>query len=479
MDDNTVTEKIKEFFRTHLGPFTAKDFQQFLKKNKVKITQEEAAEFLHTADYIFPLVGGNFITYATAFTGRWFSFKPTEEEVNKGAFIIGHRFMPFYDPGSKPYFATLVLGDNVVPSTDVELTMNSAMDLFALFGEGYTLPSILDDPACDRISYTEARYGLPTKTSLTGFSLEPYFQQGFEYGDRILCRILDWDQCIVETKIKKEKHRTLKFSLDDIEQSEWYSQFEDLMLKQIEKNGPCASIERQLATLMLEEQQILCNENCGSIEEFLTHCSKIDISPYGLETRIWYSKEEVPFIGNWNREIIRTNPYEPLAILSSEIVINSYIKDMLSRNKECNPSELFKEIYPASMNFTDFEENFVLLHLKKRIDIVESEYNRFIDHPIAKIRRSVLVLFKKVMTLVNSLSSFGVQLEEFPQSELVVLSQLVDHCATYLGEFENIPSQIEGDLDDMNTSLTCLAETFEAIEDTLKSAARLHKKNKT
>lgn len=477
MDENFVTEKIKEYFRTHLGIFTAKDFQQFLKKYKLKITQDEAAEFLHSADYIFPLVDNKFITYATAFTGRWFSFKPTEEEVNAGAFVIGHRFMPFYDPGAKPYNATLILNDQVVPSSVIELSMNSAMDLFALFGEGYTLPSILDDPACNRISYTEARYGLPTKTSLTGFSLEPYFQQGFEYGDRILCRILDWNQCIVETKIKKERHKTLKFSMDDIEQSEWYGQFEDLMLKQIEKNGPCASIEKQLATLILEEQQTLCNENCGSIEEFLTHCSKIDISSYGLETRIWHSKEEVPFIGNWNRELIRANPYETLSLLSSEVIINSYIKDMLFRNKDCDASELFKEIYPDSMNFTDFEENFILLHLKKRIDIVESEYNRFIDHPIGRIRHSVLILFKKVMALVNSVSSFGVQLEEFPQSELVVLSQLVDHCATYLGEFENIPSQLEGELDDMNTSLTCLADTFEAIEDTLRSAVRLHKKN--
>lgn len=477
MDQNLLAETVKDFLRTCLEPFSPKDFQQFLKKNKLKFSLDDIRELLTNADYVFPLINDRFLTYAGAFTGLWFSFKPTREEVENGLFVVGHRFMPFFDMGEKGYNATIVFGTKEVEQESGRFSMNTALDLFAFFGEGYTIPTIMDDPACDNFSFSSVQYGLPPKVNLTGFSLEPYFEQGFEYGDRILCRILDWDQCIVDTQIKKEKHKDLKFSFADMAQEEWFSLFEEKMLEKIEKHGPCASIERQLALLFLEEQTVLCNQNCGSIEEFTQHSSKIGISNFGMESRIWRYKEEVPFIGDWNRNLVKTTPFPCIALLSSDHVISSFIKDMLFRNEPCEVEDLCKKLYPKELIFSDFEEEFLMLHLKKRIDIVKSSYNKFVDFPIAGCRHRVLLLFKSIMTMAAKLTHYAEKLESFPQAELVILVQMAEHTSAFLEEMEYAQSQAEAELEDLSTSLTGMADGFEAIEDTLLGAIRTHKNN--
>ena len=43
-----------------------------------------------------------FITRAGVFSNKWFSFRPTREEVKKGMFMIGHRSIPFTNPNVTP-----------------------------------------------------------------------------------------------------------------------------------------------------------------------------------------------------------------------------------------------------------------------------------------------------------------------------------------------------------------------------------------
>ena len=80
---------IEEYLTETLDVFTTDDFYKHLKACGVKVTKADASEILHISEYVFSLVNNEFVTKAGVFTGRWFSFKPSREEVEKGCIIIG------------------------------------------------------------------------------------------------------------------------------------------------------------------------------------------------------------------------------------------------------------------------------------------------------------------------------------------------------------------------------------------------------
>jgi len=467
----TLQDASEEFLYTRLEPFTAQDFQAHLKKRKYKISLDEIYGFLASCDFVFALVNNQFITYAGAFTGRIFSFKPSKEEVEKGVFFGGHRFMPFMNPAYQSFHAKLFLGDTPVPRATGKLSMNQALDIYALYGEGYSIPVILEDPACEPFSFSSVQYGLPQTVTLTGFDMKPYLDAGFEYGDRILCRVVDWKNSIIETKIRKEKHSSLKISFADMAYEEWYSIFEECMLQKFDRHGPCNSIQQQLALLFLEEQGKLCNENCGSIDEFMQHTTRLGFSQYGIESRIWKAREQVPFVGEWNKEYANQAPFPCIALLSADYVITNFIKEMLCRKENLDSAEeLYKKIYPETLEFTEFESQFIMLHLEKRIDIVKKTYNRFIDFPLSAGRHQVLILFRKIMNLIARITDSHVPLIDLPQQDLIMANQVAEHAAAFLEEFEVSPDQAESEMEDMMTSLSGMVDSFDAIEDSLLAA---------
>ena len=136
---------IEDFLTQHLDVFTSDEFYRCLKMQGAKITKADARELLHISEYVFSLVNNEYVTKAGVFTGRWFSFKPSREEVENGFIIIGHRCMPFVNPDVPPDGFTVMANGNVVESGAETVSMNLAMDTFALYGEGYILPYIFND----------------------------------------------------------------------------------------------------------------------------------------------------------------------------------------------------------------------------------------------------------------------------------------------------------------------------------------------
>ena len=136
---------IEEYLLQQLDIFTTDEFYKYLKAHKAKITKTEAREILQVSEYVFSLVNNEYVTKAGVFTGRWFSFKPSREEVEKGYILLGHRCIPFINPDISPDSICIVSNDKAVESEAKSFSMNLAMDTFALYGEGYVLPYIFND----------------------------------------------------------------------------------------------------------------------------------------------------------------------------------------------------------------------------------------------------------------------------------------------------------------------------------------------
>ena len=197
--DFTTNSTIEEYLTQQLDVFTADDFYKYLKSHNVKISKSESKELLQISEYVFSLVNNEFVTKAGVFTGRWFSFKPSREEVEKGTILIGHRCIPFVNPELPPDSITVMSEGNIVESCSQTFSMNLAMDTFALYGEGYILPYIFNDKSNTSLALSSVQYSMPQDITLTAWPLNKIKGGAdFKYGDRILCRVIDWGDCIVD-----------------------------------------------------------------------------------------------------------------------------------------------------------------------------------------------------------------------------------------------------------------------------------------
>lgn len=473
---------IGDFLRLKQDIFTADEFCHFLKTNGVKISKNQATDLLRSSDFVFTLVNDEYITRAGVFIGRWFSFKPTKEEVKKGRIILGHRCMPFINPETSPDSITVVADNHIVETAPEKYSMNLAMDVFALFGEGYIIPYVLNDKSNDITPLASVQYNLPTEVKLTSWSLDaisPNYK--FKFGDRILCRVINWEESVIEMNVLENDMKTMSVSKSALDREGWYTFFENGLLSSFDKNGPAGSIEEQLAFLYLENQEELCIKNCGSAEEFLKHTKKIGFSPFGVETRIWRTGEDVPFIGVWNRQYAKEMVMADISMTFSPQVLDAYIENYineeLSGKKEFDSIEdLANKIFPGSLHMSAAERKLVLLNMEKRHDILKKDYNQFSEYPIIAIRKRILELFTRVSTLLCDIGCSGLKIESFPQQEMIVLSQLFSHIVRLVEEVQNIYTRGQFPVDDVALSLEGMEETFADIGPVLSSSLE---KNRT
>jgi len=470
-----ASELVAQYLRSQEEVFTLDDFHRFLKDNGVKASKQELNDVLHVSDYVFPLVDNQFVTRAGAFTGRWFSFKPTKEEVEKGSFVLGHRCIPFMNPEISPDSIQVYVKGKEVESKAETFSMNLALDTFALFGEGYVIPYVFNDKNNTSLKIASVQYSMPSEISLTAWplnSISGNFE--FKFGDRILCRVTNWSEGLVEMFHIQNELNDMVISEDVIQREEWYTKFEDGLIEGFDKHGPSDSIEQQLAFLFLENQEQLCLKSCGSCEEFMAHTTKISIVPYGVESRIWRANTTVPYSGEWNKKDHDDLIMTEMSVKFSPQIIDAYLENNIYEEtcgKPFDPiEELIGKMFPQNLTMTGSERKLVVLNIEKRRDILKKNYNRFSDYSIAAIRKRALELFTQISNLLCAIGCSGIRTEEFPQQELVVLTQLYSHTVRLLEEFENVFLRSQFPIEDVNLSMDGMYETFEDIRVTLKNS---------
>lgn len=473
---------IGEYLREQEGIFTVDDLCKAVKAKGVKITKTDALDLLRSSDLVFPLVNNEFITRSGVFLGRWFSFKPSKEEVEKGFFMLGHRCMPFVNFEISPDNIEVITTDGkTIPSYPTEFSLNLAFDVFAMFGEGYVIPYVFNDKANTKVPLSSVQYSLPQNITLTSWAIKDLpGGDSFKYGDRILCRTVDWHESVVEMSILKNESTELCVSRAAIEREQWYSDFENGLLQSFDRNGPGTSIEEQLALLFLENQENLCIINCGSCEEFLRHTRKIGFSPFGVETRIWRTGESVPYVGVWNQGAEKDIILSEMAMTFTPQVIDAYLENSIYEEKNGKELESIEDlslkIFPQSLKMSSDERKLILLNIEKRRDILNKNYNQFSDYKIAQCRKRILELFSEVSNLLCDIGSSGIKANDFPQQELVVLSQLFGHIVRLLEEVENVLLRDQFPIDDVSLSLDGMEDTFEGIYGVLKNSLEHNRK---
>ncbi len=461
----SLQEIMTQFLRTYPSPFTAKDVVKLLANFKIRASVEEVTEFLDMDMRVFPLEKNFYLTHAGAFTGKFFSFLPTEEEVRQGVLVPGDRCMPFVDSEILSCAINFEYNGHILEDKIFHTTAIGAEDLFIFYGTEYASQYIAADPVNNGLRLAETDFELPPQVSLTGKSMERIFHDfDFHYGDRILCRVRDWDKGIVEIfPIVSRKKNRLEMSSGDFFRQKWKEELEKSLLLSFNRMGPCSCIEEQLANVFYEFSNTLCVENCSSIHEFIDSSKKVGLEYFGVETRLWYRGQDVPAVGEWNKNDYGNGSDCGIPIFAlPEYVIDCCIKDQLFKQK-LDVSSVMKTLLPKSMDVTPEERQVFALQIMHRNDILRKHYNYFADFSIGSLRHRALELYSAVGSLVYDVDLAGDDMEQFPQQELVTLSQLYTHISRIL-EMLSDSAHCEGeDTDAIQVSLEGMENNFEDI----------------
>ena len=444
-----------------------------------QITIQELTDFLDSDPRCFALQKKMYITRSGAFTNQLFSFMPTRQEVEQKVFVPGDRLMPFADVEVLSYsFAYEFLG-NILPKKVFKTDCNTARDLFYLYGDEFSAQYIGADPECAKYHIPENNFDLPFKLDLTGVSLAPIFDNcDFRYGDRLLCRIYDWDRGLIELiPVLTHKLNPFQISNEDMERQRWYERLEEVLLESFDKMGPCDSIEEQLANVFYEHRHELCVPDCGSIHEFLDKSKKVGLQLYGVETRLWRKGQDVPAVGKWNQNYYVDEALDVPFFSLPDFVIDCYLKDQMYEKKN-DIEGLIKKIIPPHLHLSKEERKSLTLQIVHRNDILRKTYNWFADFTNGSLRHKALELFGKVGELVSELDCNNKELDQLPQQELVTLSQLFEHISRMLEVLSEDEDCREDEAFAMQLSLEGMEMNFDDIKPLLLSALNKVKQNR-
>ena len=474
---------VDDFLRSCKNPFTLKDFTRAMSRKGFSLSQREGEDYLAESPYVSWIEDGKFITRAAAFTGKYFSFTLTPEEFKNKMFVPGSRFMPFVDEMQNPASWTYIYDGQTVPHKVGEFRKETALDLHVLYGEEYEVQYIAADPAMAEYDLAETEFELPPMVKITGCDLSQFIDgDGLRSGDRIVCRVLNWDKGEIEifpqARRREQSGAIVQIGDADSERAAWGEAFEKALIKIFEKEGPCATIEEQLAFAFYEDLETLCSFNCDSVENYLLHSKKIGLELFGVETRLWYKGQDVPAVGEWNKGDMEKDPGDlgNLKFKIPEYILDSYLRDF-EYKKQKDLTLLLKTMFPENFALTPDEKRYVLLHIAGRHAIISRKYNYFADFPVGEIRGRALDLYAAVSSLVYDVEASAAAFDKFPQNELVVLSQLFAHINRILESIDSNPDAAVEDEGTLNLSLEGMECNFEDIEGALRSVIESEKRN--
>lgn len=470
--DRRIESAVSQFLRTYDGTFSANDISAIIKSFGQKTSKDEISEFLDNDDRVFPLEGRVYMTRAGAFTGMFFSFVPTQQEIDQKLFVPGDRCIPFVDSEILSCHLKFEYGGRILPKTVFETDCNTARELFTFFGDEYSSQYIGADPVNADLCLANNNFELPPKLKLTGVSLKRVFEDcDFKKGDRILCRVTNWDKGIVEIfPLPGHSNNPFIRNAEIEDRQKWIASLEKALLNSFEKMGPCQSMEQQLSFAFYENRALLCSPECASIHEFLNETTKVGMELFGVETRLWKKGENVPAVGPWNKDIEGYGINNSLPMFAmSECLIDCLIKDQFYEKKDDLPAVLDR-LFPESVVLSPEEEEFFTLQIMNRSAILRQHYNWFADFGIGSIRHKALDLYSRVGELVFDIDSAGSQLEKFPQQELVTLSQLFTHISRILEMLASGNECADEEKTALRLSLEGMEYNFEDIGTRLRAA---------
>jgi hypothetical protein len=467
-------EALYEFLENAILPFTLEEITSYVqasgKKRNKKLSLEIAA-YLDLRKIAFRQDSKHWVSRRGCFEPVEFVISPSRLELLNGILIPGHRCVPFANPLTLPHRYEFFWKNKPIPVTTTEAAPEDIYPYYCVYGEEFAPQYIARDNPKNEEAYNVDPYEDPPEVSIHTLDMRAiYRESSFIPGDRFIVRTLDWKECRFELE-KADKDMWTAASL-----ASWLEAAETGFENSFAMLGAGASTEEQIAFAYWYGGKRMRELPAYSLEEFLFEkTDKIDISPYGIETRFWFAGKEIPdskCLQNYTVPPDKTFIEELLFsknIPISEYVILSYIRDAFFRN-ENDIDEVINRIVPPVIHLEKVEWEIITNYISDRMDDFRKSYSLFLDQGTGPVRQRVAELHTAVIDLAARLQKGEIEAAWLPRHTFIVLSQIQGHAAALLEDLVFDDSPPESEIMAMDNSLDSMVDTYGDIKELINNA---------
>ena len=474
-------DTLYNFLENVTEPFTLEDvtaFVSLLEPGRNKRLSTEIASMIDSRNSAFRLNNREWISRRGCFEPLSFVICPSRLELQNGILIPGHRCIPFANPVILPHEYVFHWKGTPIAMTTTEGPPEDFYPYYNIFGEEYAPQYVARDNQENETAFNSDPYEDPPEVSIHTLDMRNIYREtSFVPGDRFVARTLDWKEGHFELE-KVDKDKWSQAELYD-----WYEAAEGGFEDSFSLLGPGSSTEEQIAYAYWYGGKRMREVPAYSLEEFLYEkTDRIEIVPYGIETRFWFAGKEIP--DNKGLEGFSLPPDRTLVediltrngIPVSEYVVLSFIRDALFRG-ETDIVNVVSRIIPPAIRPSKNDWELFEDYLSDAFDELGKHYSFFADQGMGPIRQRVGELHTAVINLSVRLLKGEIDLSWLPKHTFIVLSQIQGHAACLMEDLDTDESPLENELDAMDNSLDSMIETFEDIKELIDSSLDNYRKN--
>lgn len=466
-------QRLTEFLYHRVKPFTIAELLDFLAEPNNQQSRESFSGYMlyNQLAYVSPSPDGKseaWITRAGLFTDTYALLVPTQQEVAAGILVPGSRFVPYANPALLPHELHFVFNSKLLSRTLTTMKTSTIIPFYTFYGEEYTPQYLAQDNEKNEELFLINEYDDPEECFVSAIDMKDiYWTTSFKFGDMISARIKDWNNGIIELSVIPVVTINKKL------QEEWMCLLEESLLAVFELFGPGASMDEQLAFAFYLNQRLLSDKNPASLNDFLQWSERIGIQPYGVESRLWYQKTEIPAQGTWNLAIGTTpstlaeDSFVQLGLPVSESIMNAYIMDALFQ-RETTAAPVIERLVPVHDSSSSIFLPAIERTVTARFSSFRENYNRFADHEHAMLRKRFITLHTALTVFIFHLQKTGLAPNQIPDQGAVVLGQILAHTISVLEMLSSYDAPNNAEMESLWMSIEGMEDSFFEMKTTIQ-----------
>ncbi|HCC37256.1 MAG TPA: hypothetical protein DEQ14_06360 [Treponema sp.] len=474
-------EALYEFLENVTEPFSLENvtaFVNMLEPKRDNRLPREIASMIDSRNLAFRVNSRQWISRRGCFEEAVFVITPSKVELLNGILIPGHRCLPFANPAMLPHEYEFLWKGVPVAVTTTEGPPEDFYPYYNIFGEEYAPQYVARDNHENAAAFNSDPNEDPAEVSIHTLDMRNIYREAsFVPGDCFVVRTLDW---------KKARFSLEKADLSQWSKAElfsWFEAAESGFEDSFSLLGPGSCTEEQIAYAYWYGGKRMREIPAYSLEEFLYEkTERIEIVPYGIETRFWFAGKEIPDskgLEGFSLPPDRTIIEEILMknnIPVSEYVVLSYVRDALFRG-ETDIVNIATRLVPSNIRLDMDDLALLADYLSEAMDELSGGYSFFADQGMGPVRQRTSELHSAVINLSARLQRGEFELSWLPKHTFIVLSQIQGHAASLLEELDADAAPPDDDLDAMDNSLDSMIETYEDVKELIDGALDNFRRN--
>lgn len=432
-------------------------------------TEEIAAVRIKATELAFPLGHDEYLPRSHYFRDGVVLVKPSEEEIESGVLIPGHRFLPFYYGVLLPHELSLLEEDTdgEVARRTVVRPLSALEKYYELFGpQGLPYLVTMEDETNEDVIDAEPDDARAV-VRVSAFDLGDFYaRHGFKTGDYISCRLVDYENgCFKIGYLSAEQAA-------DRDADEWRQDL-DLGFEESFRytQSPVDPIE-QIAHAFFFAGRSVVTRPAYDLSTYVEMSDTVGFLEYGTNVYLWYKDADPEsvdiFSGRGPAYTGDTSGLDEIladcGFAYSASDIEAIMRDAVFTGRD------FEHAYSAlipgySSPFANAEQEAAFR--KECEDMfmdIRSSQDSDQDKEVALLRSSLVGLLQKQVAWLRRLDARGVDPSDLPREPVLQLTELSSLISSALQFLNDTP---ESDEDEMSDSLQKIAGSVERLEESM------------